>query len=454
MQNSFVNLTTPLNYSNQAAQIDRRRRLADLLQKQADQPIDVQYGGGAPAPIPWTAVLAKGLQKGVASWQHGKVVEDQAALDSDARKRAAEVLANYARTPDTMGLVAQGGAPQKMELTAPAPMLNGTTGGAPDATASLDLPGIPRVAASAIPGRPTTSAERYVAALRMMASDNPILQNVGAPLWEGEVNQMTKAASPIKVAQNESLIDPVSFKPLFKAVAPPKAPTTRTINIGDREVTQEFVDGKWQQVGDAPRYKPTGTTVNISPEKSYAGAMTAKLADMDAATLDVARSAPQRIQSAQNVLRILDNQQPITGTGANARLMLDKALVTAGIVDGKNVTSTENLASELASQTLSAIKTSGLGTGNGFTDKDRQFLEKAASGSIEINAGTLHYLARKNEEAARASLQRGNAVARRLKGNPTFGSVGQDLEIPEPPPYSNAQGVGADGWGTPRLKGQ
>jgi len=246
-------------------------------------------------------------------------------------------------------------------------------------------------------------------------------------------------SAPIKLGEKERLIDADNYGqlvgPIPQAPEAPKAPTTRERNDGDRTVTEEWTGSGWQKVSEAPRYRPAGTVVNVSTEKGYAGAMAGKLADQDAGLLDAARTAPQRIQSAQNVLRILDTQQPITGTGAEVRLALDKALSTAGLVDGKNVTSTENLVSELASQTLDAIKSSGLGSGQGFTDKDRQFLMDAKAGRIAINSGTLRYLAEKNEAAARASLQAGNAVARRLKGDPNFGSVGQNLEVEMPAPY-------------------
>ncbi len=278
--------------------------------------------------------------------------------------------------------------------------------------------------------------------------------------------------APIKLGKDEGLYDPTTFQPIVKpkgspvslgrdsrlvnpddgsqvvGIAPPDADPNKPFDPVTGNAQQGYQD---YEKGLRVAGRPT-TNVNVSTERGYAGAMAGKLAEQDAAALDAARTAPQRIQSAQNVLKILDTQKPITGTGADARLFLDKALSTAGLVDGKNVTSTENLVSELASQTLDAIKTSGLGSGQGFTDKDRQFLMDAKAGRIEINAGTLRYLAQKNEAAARASLQRGNAIARRLQGDPTFGSVGQNLETEEPAPYAPQQAAGPGAApGTPRV---
>lgn len=175
------------------------------------------------------------------------------------------------------------------------------------------------------------------------------------------------------------------------------------------------------------------TSVNVSTDKKYGEIFGTKLAEQDAAMIDASKSAPERLYSARRVKQLLA-ENPITGTGANARLSLEKAFVTAGLVDGTNVKNTEALASNLAAQTLEAIKTSGLGSGQGFTDKDRQFLEKAKSGNIEMNSGSLAYLADLNERAAIKSIERGNAVVKALKGNPSLGDVGgrlQEITIPE-----------------------
>jgi hypothetical protein len=175
------------------------------------------------------------------------------------------------------------------------------------------------------------------------------------------------------------------------------------------------------------------SNVTVNTEKGYAGEIAKGLAGQDLASIDAARSAGDRIQNAQGIKKLLD-QNPITGTGAEARLSVTKALSTAGLIDGKQVKSTEDLGSLLASSTLDAIKTSGLGSGQGFTDKDRAFLERAKSGNLEINAGTLRTLADLNEKAARASITRGREVAKRLQGNPIMGTVGQDFQFNEPPP--------------------
>lgn len=175
--------------------------------------------------------------------------------------------------------------------------------------------------------------------------------------------------------------------------------------------------------------------VNVNTDKSYFGNVAEGMAKNDVALIDAARSAPDRIASALRVKEIL-SKNPITGTGAEARLSVHRALATAGLVDAKDVANTEVLASTLASQTLDAIKSSGLGSGQGFTDKDRAFLERAKSGNIEMNSTTLYTLADLNERAARATIQRGNVVIDKLRKSPQAGSMGQQLDLvqePKPP---------------------
>lgn len=178
--------------------------------------------------------------------------------------------------------------------------------------------------------------------------------------------------------------------------------------------------------------KAGAPSVTVNTEKSYAGNVAEGLAKNDVAALDAARSAPDRVRTARSIKQVLDSNKALTGTAASVRLELVKALSTAGIVNADSTTATEDLVSMLNSQTLDAIKTAGMGSGQGFTDKDRQFLQDAKSGRIEINAASLRRMADLNEKAGLATIEYGNKIAKRLKGNPAMGTVGQDLEVKAP----------------------
>jgi hypothetical protein len=191
---------------------------------------------------------------------------------------------------------------------------------------------------------------------------------------------------------------------------------------------QKVIDAK-RGIANAGK---TTVSVGVNTEKTYAGNIAEGLAKNDVAALDAARSAPDRVNTARSIKQVLDSGKAITGTAAEQRLAVTKLLSTAGIIEGGSTTATEDLVSMLNTQTLDAIKTAGMGSGQGFTDKDRQFLQDAKSGRIEINAASLRRMADLNERAGIAAIEYGNKIAKRLKGNPTLGTVGQDLEVKIP----------------------
>ena len=83
--NRNVSLT---NYDEQLAAAQRRQKLSEMLQEQANVPIDIQSYKGVQAPISWAAVLAKALQGGVAGYQSKKADEQKAAAEQSGRQQA------------------------------------------------------------------------------------------------------------------------------------------------------------------------------------------------------------------------------------------------------------------------------------------------------------------------------------------------------------------------------
>jgi hypothetical protein len=143
-------------------------------------------------------------------------------------------------------------------------------------------------------------------------------------------------------------------------------------------------------------------------------------------------------------VRDLLAQNPITGTGAEARLGFEKALSAVGFTKGDKATVTENLISELGKTTLSAIRSSGLGAGQGFTNTDREFLEAASAGRKEATPENLKYLADLNERAGRAAIAASNRVRRRARELPQFkGLPNMFPDVVAPAPYRSRLPTGA-----------
>jgi hypothetical protein len=145
----------------------------------------------------------------------------------------------------------------------------------------------------------------------------------------------------------------------------------------------------------------------------YAKAFGAEVAKQDIKLKEAAENAPRLAADAQRILSALKQKDLITGFGADFRLSVAKALNLVGADNATTISNTENLRASLATQTLSAIKESNLGTGQGFTNQDREFLQDAKSGRIEFDRNSLARLADLAYRAAQESAKRWNA--RRVK---------------------------------------
>jgi hypothetical protein len=162
---------------------------------------------------------------------------------------------------------------------------------------------------------------------------------------------------------------------------------------------------------------PGGTNVTLSTEKTYGGAFAGKIADQDSAMLDAARRAPMVLESVQRSKSILEGDKVFTGSLANQKLELAKFGQAIGAT-GKNtdelVANTQGLMSTRAQATLDSIRASGLGAGQGFTDKDRQFLENAKLGNITYSKKALEQQLDIEERVARGSVDAWNTRSREL----------------------------------------
>ena len=147
----------------------------------------------------------------------------------------------------------------------------------------------------------------------------------------------------------------------------------------------------------------TQVNVSQSTEKKFGEVFGTKVAERDVGLLDTATKAPDLAANANRVLGILSQGNVFTGTAADMKLNMARALNLAGADNNEKISNTELLLSGLARQTLGAVKTSGLGTGQGFTDKDLKFLQDVEGGRITMNAQTIQRLAELSHSAAEKS---------------------------------------------------
>jgi hypothetical protein len=151
---------------------------------------------------------------------------------------------------------------------------------------------------------------------------------------------------------------------------------------------------------------PRTTNIVNATERSYGTQFAGEMAKSDISLRDTAGKAVDLADRANRIRQVLASGQVITGAGADARLMLGKALNLVGASDGETISNTETLASSLAQNTLDAIKASGLGAGNGFSNADREFLQKAVGGQITLEAASINRLAEIAHRAAQVSAEK------------------------------------------------
>jgi len=174
------------------------------------------------------------------------------------------------------------------------------------------------------------------------------------------------------------------------------------------------------------------TNVTVTTEKTYGGKLADKLADRDDAKLGAAEKAPQLAESANRIISLVSQGNLFTGPIAGIKLNIARALNVAGASNEEKISNTESLIAATGQSTLDAIKSAGLGTGQGFTDKDLKFLQQIAGGTFELTTQTLTRLATLQHQAAVRSVEAWNTRFTQIPSSAT-GALGLST-VPKIPP--------------------
>ena len=301
---------------------------------------------------------------------------------------------------------APGAAPAAMGEPAAAPM-NAMTGGA--------APVAPSAPVNAMAGAP--------APYTPVVPRNAMVAPAGAPAGTPPTVDTTIQDTYRKIDQLHAIGEHELAKSLEQRVKDKLPPT----------MVQEY---KFAQTPEGGGFKGTFETfktlqapkttvnvpVNVSTEKKYGERFGGLIADADAAKLAAAEKAPEAAANADRISDLLASGKVITGTGAPVRLQIAKALNLAGGTDAEKIANTEELITSQAKATLGAIKSSNLGAGQGFTDADRIFLEKATAGNISYDAQSLARLARLMRLGAEASANTWNTRVKQIPASALEGT--------------------------------
>jgi hypothetical protein len=211
---------------------------------------------------------------------------------------------------------------------------------------------------------------------------------------------------------------------------------TQTVEADGRTKLINKVTGEViKDLGLAPQ-RGTNVSVSTSADKSYGSELGGLVAKNDIALRDSAQAAPDILNSIAQTRSLLDSGKVYTGTGANVKLNVlafGQALGVTGATENDIITQTQQLQQQRSKAVLNQIKSSGLGTGQGFTDKDLQFLQQASAGTITLSADTLKEQLKIEEKLAKASVNKWNARVKTLPVGVT-GSMGlSTVDLPTTP---------------------
>jgi len=402
----------PNEWDLQQQQLERKRKFAEALRAQSgDMGPAGQMVGNWYVPTAPTNYLAKALQGALAAYQGGRL--DRQEQDT-AKKRQDAYNSTTQEVADAMR-----GRPQ--ETMAPGVM-------GPPAPA---VPGDPKAALAALLRNPDTAGPAMDAQLKQLLAGSKygttpqydqqgrafVLNDQGQPKYlEG-----IQARDKMSIGPSGQVYNPYAIQP-GQVLHDVNKPFLMAPNGGG--VVPNAAVQRYEMSRSAAGAPKTVIPISVSTEKKYGEQFAGQVAQSDIALLDVARKAPQLAQRAMDIKKILSSGKVITGAGADARLSIGKALGLVGATDKETITNTEQVAAMLAQNTMDAIKTSGMGGGTGFSNADRDFLEKAVGGKITLEAQTIKRLADLAHKAAARSADQWN---KRVKEIPQSAIQGTGL---------------------------
>ena len=423
----------PGPYDEDYRSIARREQLAQILQQQALQPIEAGSYQGIQAPISPLSGIAKVLQGYFAGQQMDSA--DQARQDllykSENADRAlvglppiertkpqqlAQALQQPANTTYSEGAPSTGmpstsmPQPQVMPVAQSFPV--GPSGAYQNLPPNQEIDAVPQTAP--VQGSPAQGAPAVPPQGQFRPpGGGPVLPSVtGDPLkdlallkqFRGDTAAYVKFAyeqnKPQVVAKGGSLFTNQGNL----IVSTPDENGNVTVQLPDKTFRKEKVPGAAELTrGEAftKEYATEGAKATVARDTTH---------------FDLAQAAPQNIEKANRIMDLVDSGA-LTGTAAEKKLQIARMFNITGNGPEETIKKTELLISGLGQNVLDNIKASGLGAGQGFTDKDRQFLERVVGGSIELNGETIKELARLQKAANQRSVEKWNKRVGELDPN-------------------------------------
>jgi hypothetical protein len=416
----------PGPYDEDYRSIARREQMAQILQQQALQPIEVGAYQGIQAPISPLSGIAKVLQGYFAGQQMDKADEGRQDLlyKSENADRALVGLPPIERTrpqqlaqalqqpvPTTYGEGApptgmpQTGMPQPQVMPVAQSFPIGPSGAYQNLPPNQEIDAVPQ--AAPVQGMPTQGVPSQVVAPKGQftppGGGSALPSVTGDPAKDLALLKQFRGdtAAYVKFAYEQN-------KPQVVGKGASIITNQGKLIVGTPDengnVTVQLPDGTFR------REKAAGAaelTRNEAFTKEYATAGAKATVERDTTHFGLAEAAPQNIEKANRIIDLVESGA-LTGTAAERKLQIARMFNITGNGPEETIKKTELLISSLGQNVLDNIKASGLGAGQGFTDPDREFLKNVVGGSIELNPKTLSELARLQKLSNQRNVERWN----------------------------------------------
>jgi hypothetical protein len=427
MANPFIQQQDPEELA-----ILRRQRMAEQLMQQAQQPMEQgQMVSGIYVKPNFTQYLAKGLQQ----YMGARVVQ-QAAADAKAlyEGRQAETQADQQKVIDLLRGKPAITLPQDQQGPVapeqPADIKSAFATAAQSRNPALQNFGMQGILTQAETqaklAQQNTLRQQNAALWKSVNGDAQAFLLAGGDPTIAKEFAESKGLGKGKIKNADGTLYNEDTGEILKTLPNPNKPFN-----ADGTRNQAFID---YEITKAASGAPNVNTVvsPALPENTYNKKISDLLAESNMALVEGARNAPTVVENSRSIKSALD-KGAITGTGAEARLAVQKAAETLGLVEPGTAATTQQLMSGLSKLTLNSIKASGLGGGQGFTNTDREFLNAAVSGSIADTPQNLRRVADLSERAAISTHAKGKKVLFRWQADPALSAVAQDYTIDELP---------------------
>ena len=197
------------------------------------------------------------------------------------------------------------------------------------------------------------------------------------------------------------------------------APKFQEIKEGNEIVTYRVdADGTRTEVARAERYKPEGTDVNVTidkPTEQFLKSLGGELSTEYKDSLKATRTSTKTLVTLDQMDKLLNSGEVITGTGADFLKNATKVLNKLGITDSDRPAATETFFATSAGLTLALLKTGALGTGNSITEADKDFMREVSGNKISLDENAIRRISRVNRMVAGEAMIRHNILVDDIK---------------------------------------